>query len=125
MKLNNHNFDFLLPLFPYEGDTVIRMDGRNLQGVTGLNIKAGANGYTHVAIEFEARCAVQFAGHLVAEAGFGHSDDMDLRLAELYRRAQAEIGASLEQDSGEDEHSYTQQAALVRRVVSMLIEEFK
>jgi len=65
MKENEHTFEFKLGKNPYDGSTLV-MDGKELEGVTGLCVRAGANGFTNVAIEFEASTAIKMAAHLIA-----------------------------------------------------------
>lgn len=132
MNENQHTFNFDLPLIPHQRiqdsspfDLRLEMDGRPLKGVTGLHVRAGANGFTNVELEFEAATALQFVAELTADPGLPHTEELDLQLAKLYRRAQAAIEYSQEQGSAEDENSYTRQAALVRKLVALLIENVK
>lgn len=121
-EINRHNFEFSLPMFPHERidkkpghDLKLQMDGKPLEGVTSLCVKAGSNGFTNVAIEFEASCAVKFVGHLMATIQEQTIEDVDIGLAELYQDAVGSIDP-------EEYDTYRGQAQLVRRIVELLME---
>lgn len=65
MQENEHKFEFKLGKNSHDGSTLL-MDGKELEGVTGLCVRAGINGITNVAIEFEAGTAIKMAAHLIA-----------------------------------------------------------
>jgi len=103
----------------------LTMDGQPLRGVTSLNVKAGSNGFTNVAIEFESSCAVQFAGHLIATTTGIGDEEQALLLASLYRDAKAEVDSFLDAEGEDLDANYMAQADLVRRIIELGIERIK
>lgn len=125
--INEHKFDLKLPMFPHQtiGEEgmpcEIKMDGNDLKGVTQLTVRAGSNGFTNVVMEFEASCAVEMAGHLVAH--MDANDTLEFQMAEIYRDARIEVENELD---GEGlEHSHFGQAKLVQRIIEMALERIK
>jgi len=131
-KLNKHQFDFSLPMYPNQTisdkgmQCEMTMDGRKLEGVTGLIVKADARGFTNVAIEFESSCAIRFAGHLMVGITESYDEEsLDLLLAELYSDAVGVIGAELERSGDTLESSITARATLVKELVKSIIERIR
>jgi hypothetical protein len=125
---NNHTFDFEFPLIPCEqigkppGHMLkMNMDGNPLTGVTGVNIKAGSNGFTNVAIEFEAPCAAQFAG--VLSASIRSDLDCDQRLADIYSEVKQEVLSSMDAvEQDELDVDIDAKAEFVRSIIAKCIE---
>lgn len=122
---NNHSFKFDLPLIPHStvgnphGKGIyLSMDDRELKGVSGLNVKAGANGFTNVAIEFEAPCVMEFVAELTATL---NNVDEDV-FAGLYADARAEIDRDLAMDGDEFESDRSSKARLAQRIIELAIE---
>ena len=126
-QINEHKFDFKLPMFPNQ--TVsdngmpceLNMDGQPLKGVSSLVVRAGSNGFTNVVMEFEASCAVEFAGHLVAQLNLS-DEQAQMDLGGIYDQAMADVGLT-------EDFAHTVDGAdkveMVRRVVELCIERFK
>lgn len=127
-----HKFDLALPLFPNHSigelpgtGVKLEMDGRQLEGVTGLCIKAGSNGFTNIAVEFEAGCAVRMTAELIASLGGGDQSLRQLVLANVYRKARSDIDADLERDGDTLETDTGAQAAFVTRIIEVALERIK
>jgi hypothetical protein len=130
-QINEHLFNFKLPMFPNQSisengmQCVLEMDGMQMKGVTGGHLRFGANGFTNVVIEYEASCAAEFAGHLVAHmTGFTH-EEQQLQLAEIFRDVNNEIMAELESEGANLMDEYMAQADFVRRIIELTIERIK
>ena len=54
MHRNEHEFDIKLGLDGNGPDNHIKMDGKELKGVSSLIMKAGVDGYTNVVMQFDA-----------------------------------------------------------------------
>ena len=128
-RINEHMFNFNIPMFPTQRvsdngmSTELIMDGQPLQGVTSVCIKAGSNGFTNVAIEFEASCAVQFVGHLCARVyDAAGAEEHDLKLAEIFRDVNEEIRVELEQDGANLMQETYAQAKFVQRIIETAME---
>jgi hypothetical protein len=110
-----------LPMFPTHTfgangmPTQILMDGKELQGVTDVTVRAGTNGHTNVVIQFNASSALNFVGELIAQV---ESDDYyDAIFAGIYRIARADAESELD---GEDfDKSAFAQAKFVRRLIEL------
>lgn len=87
-----HEFEFLLPELPNRTvgqsgmQCKLQMDGKELRGVTGLTVRAGANGFTNVVVEFEAQSAIKAAGALVANMNM-HEVEEDYLLGGIFEEA--------------------------------------
>lgn len=125
--VNEHKFNLQLPMYPHQ--TVsdngmpckLEMDGKELKGVTGLHVRAGVNGFTNVVMEFEASCAVEFVGHLVAHCDA--NDTLEFQMAQIYRDARAEVESEMEDEGLE--YSHFGQAKLVHRIIELAMERIK
>lgn len=123
---NKHVFDFNLPIEPSRSEhTKLLMDYEELDGVTGLHVRAGVNGFTNVVIEMEAACAVKFAGELTLHMANVTHDEMSLALAGVYQIAKEEIDIELEREGADLDAEIYLQAQLVRRIIELSIEHFK
>jgi hypothetical protein len=122
-QINEHSFDITLPMYPPATVSDLKMDGKNLKGVTDLTIRAGGNGFTNVVMEFEAAVAVEFVGHLVAHVQGAENEEMTFELAQIYRDARNQVENELE---GEGlEYSHLGQARLVQRIIETAMERIK
>ena len=122
MEPNKHKFNFKLPMSPTHEEVVLKMDGREITGVTDLTVRAGTNGLTNVAIGFEASCAVEFAGKLIANInGFTH-DEQVLTFASIYQTAKSEVDEELAHEGTELDSEYMLQAQFVKRVIELTLE---
>lgn len=125
-KTNEHKFDFKIPMLPNQtvGDNgmpcELTMDGRPLEGVTSVFLKAGANGFTNVAIEFEASCAAQFIGHLDASVVQHNGLDGELLLAGIYTDALEDIESRYDFEEFHD--TYEQKAEFILKVLALALE---
>jgi hypothetical protein len=88
--MNTHKFDFQLPMEPNSEKTTLLMDRQPLEGVTSLHVKAGTDGFTNVAVEFNASCALSFTGHLIANIKH-EGEEQSLLLAGMHDRAMAYV----------------------------------
>jgi hypothetical protein len=122
--VNKHKFNLQLPMYPHEPDGMpctLEMDGNKLKGVTGLHVRAAVNGFTNVVMEFEASCAVEFVGHLVAHCDA--NDALEFQMAEIYSDALADVEKQLE---GEVlEYSHFGKAKLTHRIIELAMERIK
>ena len=126
-KVNEHLFNFKLPMFPNQRiqdnslPCVLEMDGKQMKGVTGGHLRFGSNGFTNVVIEFEASCAAEFAGHLVAHMDFGHMECQDV-LGGIYDEVVSELGLL---DDFAHSLDGCDKADLVKRIIELTIERIK
>jgi len=128
METKEHKFDFKLPMHPARkvSDSglpcELKMDGRDITGVTDLTVRAGTNGFTNVVIGFEASCAVEFAGELIANInGFTH-DEQALTFAHIYQTAKSEIDEELTSEGAELDSEFMLQAQFVKRIIELTLE---
>lgn len=128
---NEHKFEFKLPMFPNQKiedngmPCELKMDGRDMKGVTSLTMRAGSNGFTNVVVEFEASCAVECAAHLVAHMTGFTFEEQQLQLAGIFREVNEEIKAELEREGANLMDEYMAQADFVRRIIELTIERVK
>lgn len=127
-EVNEHKFDFKLPMFPNQKVSdngmpcELTMDGRKLEGVTSLFLKAGANGFTNVAIEFEASCAVQFVGHLDATVVTHDGLDGELFMSAIVDDAIEHVYSDGGLEPGELFTSYEHKAEFLRKAIALALE---
>jgi hypothetical protein len=130
-NINRHKFDFELPMYPMQTigqDNVfpmLKMDGKELKGVTGLHVRAGNNGFTNVVMEFEANCAVEFVGHLIANVNTAMDEESAMLLSSIYQDALKQVQSDLDAEGEELEANYFAQAELVKRIIELSIENSK
>lgn len=123
--MKEHKFIFNLPMHPHQRHLdrdpklTMKMDGRNLNGVTGLCVKAGTNGYTNVAIEFNAPAAIELAGALLASVDT-EDELLAMRISTCYREAVMAV----EGFDPDEVDGYQYQSHLVKRLLEHLIDEF-
>lgn len=118
--MSNHPinvFDFVLPLEPHTGRIgdepfSAKCNGKDLQGVTDLTLRCGANGLTNVVIGYEASIAVKAVAMHVASIRLDDHVGEEL-LERIYDTA-------IQEAVGRDAPG----AVIVRRIVEMLAENF-
>ena len=66
MNKNQHDFDIKLGLTPCDGNTHIKMDGKELKCVSSLVMRAGVDGYTNVVMQFDAPVVARVVAELTA-----------------------------------------------------------
>lgn len=121
--MNAHNFNFKVGMRAVDSAS-LKMDGNELTGVTGFTIKAGANGYTNVAIEFEAPAAVCFVGHLMASLPNADDEEQALQLSAIWDDVSGKITDKWGLDrNNEIEFSIDAKADFVRLLITRCIEE--
>lgn len=127
-QINEHKFDFKLPMFPNQtvGDNgmpcELTMDGQPLKGVTALNVKAGSNGFTNVAIEFESSCAVQFVGHLEATVIDYNGLDGELIMSSIFDDAMEAVCNTHQEEPDAVIRDYGLKAELFKKLIALGIE---
>lgn len=124
--MKHHNFEFGLPLYPHQTigeaqspDLKLEMDGKELQGVTSLTARAGANGFTNVAIEFECSAAIKMAAAFLPSIE-AHEEQVE-RLGAIYHEAMAEIKDQL--DDGETLDDHYMAGEFVRQIITKALEQ--
>ena len=122
----NHKFDIELPLFTNRpvGDEVFKLekDGTPLLGVTDLTLRAGANGFTNLVLNFEAGAAVKCTAEMVAHVDMADSERHTLELAEVYRDVKGEVEAIVEMEGNTIDNTVEAQAHFVKRIIEMALE---
>lgn len=123
---NAHHFKINLPLLPHEAlreDTnpaiAIEMDGKKLEGATGVNVRAGFNGYTNVAIELITNAAIEMVAALLVDLKEGIASERQALFAAIYDDAHREVIRELEYDGLE----LTDQPAAKAKIMVNLIEQ--
>lgn len=89
MNVPEHKFTFNLPTHNHEWDTNVHcmnMDQKPLKGAKAVVIKASANGFTNVCVEFEAPAFINFSGALFSSVEDSIKEDYGLnrRLRYIY-----------------------------------------
>lgn len=60
-----NQFDITMPLNPHDPGGAITMNGKRLEGVTAFVAKAGDNGFSNIAMEFEASYALSMTAAFI------------------------------------------------------------
>lgn len=65
--MNKHDFEMRLPFLPTEEPekTYIRMDGKELKGITSVRVQAGVDGFTNVVLQMDAPVLVEMVAALL------------------------------------------------------------
>lgn len=122
--LKNHKFELNLPLYPNqpeEGElpVAIKMDGKKLEGVTSLFVKADSNGYTNVTLGFEADSMVSMTAVLVAK--MEQSEELDEMLGGVLLKVLREkLGGN---PLKETNATVPDLGLVVRQLIEVLFEE--
>lgn len=127
-KRTEHEFEFNLPIFPYDkgaDDFKATMNGKPLDGIRSLAVRAGDNGMTNVVIDFEAAVAVKAVAILFADIEKAKDVDDEVVLATLFDDAMEEVCNTNQEEPQAVLKDYSLKADLVKRLISLSLEQLK
>lgn len=123
--MNNHKLKVNLPLFPGTSDpndVLIEMNGKEIPMVSGITIRASANGFTNAVIEIPCDVAITMAAAVFIDFADGPSEALVDKLASAYEHVQAEIDRDLEREGDSIENNRYAKADFVKQLIKKLIE---
>lgn len=124
---NAHHFKIKLPLFPHEAlqeapnpAIAIEMDGKKLEGVTGINVRAGYNGYTNVVLELTTNTAIEMVAALLVNLNEEVTFEQHHPFASMYDEAHREVIRELEYDGLTLEDQPVSKAKIIINLIEQL-----